>query len=193
MVLIDCACSDRGSGRCNRAHNRSAFRASRTAGQGSKTLPRMKEGDARVFTQMGPCGSQAVGHALDLPTRPARISSRQSRRAGCFEVIDALHPPRVVQCFGGPHVNHGHVLDQQVHEVSATAASWQYTLAPRCCDKGMASAKISNANPFSSPCSRSPSPGVLSTMKAQLVTCPDRSFILSLSACFACFVFLHLR
>jgi len=36
----------------------------------------MKEGDARRFTQMGPCASKVVRHALDRQTRPAEIKQQ---------------------------------------------------------------------------------------------------------------------
>jgi hypothetical protein len=38
-----------------------------------------------------------------------------------------------------------------------------------------------------------PAPGVFNTVNAQSIICPDRSFSVILSACFACIVFLHLR
>lgn len=45
---------------------------------------------------------QAMDHAFDYQARLAEIKQLTEPQAGRFEIVGALHPVRVVQCFDGP-------------------------------------------------------------------------------------------
>ena len=117
-------------------------------------------------TQMGPCGSKAMRHALDLQRLPAEIERQTEPQAGRFgvpvalgyqslwgtsrfDVIEALHLVRVVQCFGGLQINQEHILDQQVLDVVAGNDVIVVTLAPNCWATDRPAASSSNAHAFS--------------------------------------------
>ena len=61
--------------------------------------------------------------AFDLQTRLAKIKEQAEPEAGRFEIIDALHPMRVVQRLDGLQLDQQQVLDQQVWEVLPTTTS----------------------------------------------------------------------
>jgi hypothetical protein len=60
-----------------------------------------------------------MDHAFDLQARLAEIKQQAKLQACHFEIIGALHPVRVVQCFDGLQLDQKHVIDQQVREVLA--------------------------------------------------------------------------
>ena len=56
-------------------------------------------------------------HPFDLQTRPAEIKQQAKLNPGRFEVIDALHPVCVFQCFDGLQLHQKQSPDQQVDDV----------------------------------------------------------------------------
>ncbi len=56
---------------------------------------------------------------MKLISDNAEIQQQAEPQAGCFEIIGALHPARVIQRFDGLQFNQQHVLHQQIREVFA--------------------------------------------------------------------------
>jgi hypothetical protein len=133
-----------------------------------------------------------VHHAFDLQARLAEIQQEAELQAGGFETIRALHAMRVVERFDSLQLNQQCVLDQQVCKVLAD----QHAVVVHG-DATLLHNREARRTQFMRQrvlidFSKNPTPSVLSTVNAQPITCPDRPFSLSLSACSAC-IFLHLR
>jgi hypothetical protein len=134
-----------------------------------------------------------MGDAFDLQARLAEVKQQAESQTGRFQIIGALHPMRVVQCFDGIQLDQKHVVDQQVREILTYQDAFVVHLGAvllHCPEVGgtdFISQRVL-IDLFQKRC-----PSVLRTVNAQPITRPDNSFSSLLSACSACIVFLHLR